>query len=218
MAGEHRHNPADDGQHHVTLCGESVPHAGHVCAFFDSRAQKYDILTPFLKEGIDAGDRVINIVDAAHRDAHVRQLTDAGVPVDAAIATGQLQLSTSEETYLQDGLVNLDGMLELVSDTIDGARRHDQCVRTCGEMNWIGRTRLPIHTILSYEARVNHLVPLNRCVTLLCVYDLAETPTALVSDILATHPFAIIKGRFRRNEYYVQPEEYLQMLKSRYPH
>jgi hypothetical protein len=47
----------------IHLCGETLPHPGHVCAFFDSREQKYETLIPFLNDAISAGDEVINIVD-----------------------------------------------------------------------------------------------------------------------------------------------------------
>ena len=67
---------------------------------------------------------------------------------------------------------------------------------------------------MAYEARVNYLLPDFSC-TLVCAYDLALTPAALVSDILATHPAAIVKGRLRPNPFYVQPDEYLEMLRAR---
>ena len=41
---------------------------------------------------------------------------------------------------------------------------------------------------------------------MLCVYDLASTPARLMSDILATHPFAVINGRLRANPYAVDPD------------
>lgn len=215
----HRHTTphhAADGLRRIQLCGEELPHPGHVCAFFDSRAQKYAVLAPFLKDAIEVGDRIINIVDEAARDDHVSTLTASGVPITPAIERGQYRLSTAEETYLQTGLVNLDFMLDLLSETLTSARARGECVRTCGEMNWIGRTRLPVQDVLAYEARVNELAPSFQC-TLLCVYDMAETPSSLISDILSTHPYAIIQGRLRKNPYYVQPEEYLKMLADRRP-
>ena len=94
------------------------------------------------------------------------------------------------------------------------AKANNHCVRTWGEMNWISRGAMPIEDVLAYEARVNELLPDFEC-SMLCIYDLAHTPTSLVSDVLATHPFAIIQGRLRRNPYYVQPGEYLEMLGTR---
>jgi hypothetical protein len=208
-----RHS-ANDGQRRVTLCGNVIPHPGHVCAFFDSREQKYDTLAPFFADGIAEGDWVINIVDAEDRDVHLETLEAAQVPVQEAIERDQLKVFTAEETYLDEGITNLDRLLDFLRITLETAKSQQQCVRTCGEMNWIGRSKMPIRQVLEYEARVNTVVEAGEC-TMLCVYDLAETPSSIVSDILATHPFAIIKGRFRPNPFYVQPEEYLNMLAGR---
>lgn len=197
----------------IHLCGEQVPHPGHVCAFFDSREQKYATLGPFLIDAIAAGDRVISIVDERGRKDHLKGLAAAHVPVTYAAERGQLRLLTSEETYLRDDGESLDLMLDLLRDEMESAKQQDRCVRACGDMNWIGRSRMPVERVLEYEANVNRFVPEFTC-TLLCVYDLAFTASSLVSDILATHPFAIIKGRLRENPYFVKPDDYLRMLRA----
>jgi hypothetical protein len=198
----------------VNLCGQTLPHPGHVCAFFDSREQKYDVLIPFLQDAIDAGDNVVNIVDRDDMAGHLDTLVTGGVPVWETIASGQLNVQTSEDTYLREGKDVLPSLLAFLRETLANAKQHQHCVRTWGEMNWVGRGALPITDVLEYEARVNELLPDFEC-TMLCVYDLAHTPSSMVSDVLATHPFAIIKGRLRENPYYVQPGEYLDMLSNR---
>lgn len=198
----------------VQLCGEVLPHPGHVCAFFDSRDQKYDILVPFLNDAIAVGDDVINIVDECDRAAHLDTLSDGGIPVHAAIETGKLKVLTSEQTYLQEGADVLPRLLDFLRETLDRAQEEKHCVRTWGEMNWVERDAVPIEDVLEYEARVNEFLPDFEC-TLLCVYDLARIPTALLTDILATHPSAIINGQLRKNSYYVEPHEYLDMLRDR---
>ena len=198
----------------IRLCGEEIPHAGHVCAFFDSRAQKYEVLAPYLADGIAIGDRIINVVDAAEREDHLRALSAADVPVQKAIDRGQFQLMTAEETYLKDGAVKLDGMLELLRGALEAAERDGTCIRTCGEMDWIGRGSVPPEEVMAYEARVNEFVPTFQC-TLVCVYDVATLRSGMVADILATHPSAIINGRLRNNPLYVEPLQFLEMLQQR---
>lgn len=198
----------------VHLCGEEIPHAGHICAFFDSRSQKYEVLAPYLAEGITNGDRIINVVDAKDRDAHVQTLSARSVPVREAIDRGQYRLLTAEETYLSEGTQNLDGMLQLLHEALESARRDGTSIRTCGEMNWVARSSMPVEEVLSYEARVNELVPSFQC-SLVCVYDTATLPSGTVADILATHPAAIINGRLRNNPAYVEPNHFLAMLEQR---
>jgi hypothetical protein len=182
--------------------------------FFDSRDQKYDILAPFLKDAITVGDDVINIVDASDKAAHLDSLSGHGVPVHAAIETGKLRVLTSEQTYLEEGENVLPRLLDFLRETLHRAQEEKHCIRTWGEMNWVERETVPIEDVLEYEARVNELFSDFEC-TLLCVYDLARIPASLLSDILATHPSVIIQGRLRKNEHYVEPHEYLEMLHAR---
>lgn len=198
----------------IHLCGEEIPQGGHICAFFDSNVQKYEVLAPYLAEGITDGDRIINVVDAAERDEHVRRLAASEVPVKRAIERGQYQLLTAEETYLREGAVDLGSMLDLLRDALETAKRDGTSVRTCGEMNWIGRSSMPTEEVLAYEARVNEFVPTFQC-TLVCVYDVATLPSGMVADILATHPSAIINGRLRKNPVFVEPKAFLAMLQQR---
>lgn len=198
----------------VHLCGQEITHGGHICAFFDSRAEKYDILAPYFAEGIAHGDRVINIVDARERDAHLSALSEAAVPVTDAIERGQFQLLTAEETYLRQGAVDLEGLLDLLRDALSTSEREGRAVRTCGEMDWVGRSSMPTEHVMSYEARVNEFVPSYHC-TLVCAYDAAQLRPGMIADILATHPTAMINGRLRANPYFVEPTAFLEMLRTR---
>lgn len=197
----------------VRICGEEVPFAGHICAFFDSPEQKYDTIGPYFNDAIGAGDCVINVVPTADRDAHVESLRAAQVPVDLALEMDRLRLLTVEETYLRDGEPTLDSVIEMVRETMRSTESEGRCVRTCGEMDWIARAPTAVSRVMEYEAKVNHL--LNHQCTLLCVYNTGTTPSAIVADIMATHPWAIVNGRLRRNENYVEPEAYLAMLRAR---
>ena len=198
----------------IDLCGETLPHAGHVCAFFDSREQKYETMIPFLQDAIAAGDSVINIVDDCDRAAHLDTLQREGVPVGRAMGNGTLRMFTSEQTYLQPGHDTLPRLLGFLRKELELAKDDNRCLRTWGEMNWIERNEVPIAAVLEYEARVNELFPNFEC-TLLCIYDLAKISAVRMADILMTHPSAIINGRLRRNPHYVEPEEYLHMLRTR---
>lgn len=196
------------------LCGEEVPAGGHICAFFSSRAEKYDTLVPYFKSAIEAGERVINVVDASLKSAHERQLESMGVPVQQAVRQSRFQLHSAEDVYMRDGELALDAVLDMLRESLVKAKTDGNHVRTCGEMNWIARNPGVTRKALEYEVRVNELLPGHDC-TMLCVYDLAYTPSSLVADILATHPYAVINGRLRANPYAVEPAAYSAMLQSR---
>src|ERR1051325_6204472 len=87
----------------VTLCGRKLDHPGHICAFFDSRNEEYEILVPYFKEGLAQDEQVVNIVDANRHDDHCARLQAHGVDVKAAQENGSLKVLTAEETYIQGG-------------------------------------------------------------------------------------------------------------------
>ena len=198
----------------ISICGETVPHPGHVCAFFSSAREKYNTLIPFFMDAMEAGDHLINIVDSALHPGHIATLRNAGVPVDDAVQRGQFELLTSEETYLYGERPDLSQLIAMLRTQLTRASAEQRCLRTCGEMNWAAKGKVPIEEVIAYEAQVNTLLPNFDC-TLICVYDLAVTPSEMVSDIFATHPFAILNGRLRPNPFYVAHDDFLRMLWAR---
>ena len=198
----------------VRLCGEPAPQPSHICAFVDSHDAKYEMLAEYFRDAISAGDQLINIVEAEVMDDHVRQLEARDVPVRQAIETKHLTLNDAESTYLRDGTVDVDGVFDLVRETLARGVKEGRSVRTCGDMSWISRAPDTFKAVMAYEARVNLLLPSCEC-TLLCLYDLARMPAYLVTDVMATHEYAILNGRLRRNPYFVPPTEYLDMLSKR---
>jgi hypothetical protein len=203
-------------QRRVTLCGDQVAHPGHVCAFVNSEKEKYDIVIPFFHDAIAAGDALVNIMDESARAAHLGILAEAGIVVEEVQPRGRMQVLTTEETYLKGNDPDLGELLGFLKAGLEAARNNNHCLRTCGEMSWAERGRVPIEEVITYEARVNQLYPGYEC-TLLCVYDLARTPSSMIADIFATHPFAILNGRLRKNPYFVPPEEFLNLLAARRP-
>jgi hypothetical protein len=44
----------------------------------------------------------------------------------------------------------------------------------------------------------------------MCVYDLLKLRGETVADIMATHPYVVLRGRIRENPFYIRPEIYLR--------
>ena len=61
------------------------------------------MLLPFIKDGLEAGEKVVHTVDPQRRDEHFQRLASAGIDVAAARDSGQLELRTWADTHLRDG-------------------------------------------------------------------------------------------------------------------
>jgi hypothetical protein len=152
----------------VTLCGKRLPGSQHICAFVDSTDEQYQILNPFFREGIDAGEEIVTIVESEFHDEHLRRMRAGGVGVEAAITTGQLKLLASETTYLSDGVFVIERMHALLEEALRNAGGGPRArVRAYGDMEWVMRNLPTTDDLMMYEARVNQLTPRYDC-TLLC--------------------------------------------------
>jgi hypothetical protein len=81
-------------------------------------------------------------------------------------------------------------------------------------MGWLKQNAPGTDRAIEYEARMNLLVPKFDC-TFMCSYQLDQLSGETIVDILATHPFVILKGEIRENSFYVPPERYLTDLLQR---
>jgi hypothetical protein len=193
----------------VRLCGQQIDQPGHICAFFTSRDEEYEALIPYLRDGVEAGEQVLNVLDAARLPDHRARLEAAGVPT----TDGRVLISSSEETYLAGGHFDMARMVGFVREHLAQAGAEGRCVRTAGWMDWLHRDAPGTERAMEYEARMNLLVPTFDC-TFMCVYDLTRLRGETVVDIMATHPYVILKGQIRQNPFFVPPEIYLRELLS----
>jgi hypothetical protein len=112
----------------------------HVCAFFHSREDEYKILIPFMKEGLDAGDRAVQIVGADHRAEQIRRLTETGVDALAAEQRGQLVVRTWEDSVLRGGRFDQHAMIGALQEIgADGEQRGSGITRIWADMGWARR-------------------------------------------------------------------------------
>jgi hypothetical protein len=190
--------------HSIRLCGQEIDRPGHVCAFFTSRDEEYETLIPYLKDGVEAGEQVLNVLDEARLSDHRARLEAAGLPTSGS----NVVIASSEETYLAGGRFDIERMVGFVRDALVQARAEGRCVRTAGWMDWMQRAAPGTERTMEYEARMNLLVPTFDC-TFMCVYDLSRLDGGTVVDIMATHPYVVLRGQIRQNPFYVPPELYL---------
>ena len=67
---------------------------------------------------------------------------------------------------------------------------------------------------MAYEARLNTILT-RYDDPIMCSYDLSCTSSAVMLDVMRTHPAALIGGVFQQNPFYVPPERMLEELRER---
>src|SRR4030095_7477688 len=78
------------------------PH-DHLCSIYESPQEHYAVAIPFIRLGLDVGEKVIYIADDG-TVGDVRQAMESeGIDVDRATASKALVLATKEQAYLEHG-------------------------------------------------------------------------------------------------------------------
>jgi hypothetical protein len=200
----------------IRLAGSVLDTQRHVCAFFHSRDEEYRVLLPFIRDGIDRGEKAFQIVDPKLRAEHRMRLAADGIDVDAAEKNGQYELVDWHETYLQDGHFDTDRLLALVQEVLErGKQQGFPLTRVIGQMQWALEDRPGVDNLLEYEARLNQLMPRYKQDPLICTYDLARFGGDIVVDVMRTHPMIIIGGILQENPFFVPPDQFLKELRDR---
>src|SRR5947209_7578356 len=147
-----------DGTKTVRLARSQLNCCCHVCAFFHSREDEYKILIPFMKEGLDAGDRAVQVIGAEHCAEQIRRITESGVDASAAKQSGQLEVLTWENSVLQGGRFDQIAMIGALQEiATEGEQRGSRITRIWANMGWALGDFPGVHDIVEYESRLNYV-------------------------------------------------------------
>ena len=132
----------------------------HVCAFFNSKPEEYNVLLPFIKEGFEENDKAFHIVDPAHRTEHLRLLGEAGIDLERAVAEGRLEVRVWEEAYLREGRFDQNAMLALIEEVLQAGKAQGFALtRLVANMEWALEDRPGVEDVVEYETRLNYVLP-----------------------------------------------------------
>ena len=182
----------------------------HVCAFYRGLQEHDEILIPYLRAGIQAGDKCVCIVDTADPSTVLAVLSDEIDDVDGCVDRDQLEVRSSTDAYLRSGRFSTGAMLNFWQESataalVDGPFDFS---RSVGEMTWALRDVPGVEELMGYESELNRFLPQYPQV-ILCLYDLHRFSGEVLVDLLKTHPRVLLFGRVLDNPNYLEPDEFL---------
>ncbi|MGR9105912.1 MAG: MEDS domain-containing protein [Gammaproteobacteria bacterium] len=209
-----RHEPDSDKA--IRLAGRRLGSDWHhICAFFHDPDEEYRMLLPFIKEGIEHGQKAFHIVDPLLREDHLKRLGSVGIDAAAAERSGQLELRDWSDTYLRDGHFDPNRMMALLQEVPKRTKEQGYpLTRMIAHMEWALEDRPGVNDLVEYETRLNYVLPHYKD-PVICVYDLAKFGADVVVDIMRTHPMVIIGGIVQENPFFVPPDDLLRELRER---
>jgi MEDS: MEthanogen/methylotroph, DcmR Sensory domain len=194
------------------LFGDNLDEGMHVCTFFRTSDERYRVLIPFIREGMEQGDRALHVVNPSLRNQHTQRIAEAGIDAARAEVEGQLEVLGWDDAYLRGGSFNQSAMLSLLPALLnEGRTRGFPVTRFIADMEGALNDPGAMDHLLEYECRVNLALPKAGDIVI-CSYDIDKFGAAIVIHALRTHPIVLIGGIVQRNPFYVPPEELLKEL------
>lgn len=199
----------------IPFAGSQLDETRHVCAFFNSEEEEYRVLLPFIKDGFRCGHKAIHVVNPEQRNDHLNRLIAAGIDTAAAEQSGQLELKSNTEAYLQDGHFDKDRMVEVFEQLASGnAKGGFPLSRIVCRMDWAVEDGSYVDDVVEFESRVNEVWNRHED-AVICTYYLRKFGGENVIDILRTHPMVIIGGILQHNPFFVPPAQFLPEFRER---
>lgn len=203
--------------HSVQFGGGALGRERHICGFFNSIDEEHRVLRSFIKDGFDRKEKAFHIVDPKLREEHLKRLRDAGIDVEVAMTSGQLEVRTWPECQFRGDRFDQDSMLVLIEEVLQsGAAAGYPLTRFVGHMEWALQDKpgLDELSFVEFETRVNYVSP-KYDDPLICTYDLSKFSAHLIMDVMRTHPAVIIGGVILENPFFVPPDQFLLEIRER---
>lgn len=169
MSASHtRERPVDD-----------MDQGDHLCLAFADDAEQRRVMTTYILRGLERGERVVYFADQSTPDQVLDWLRGAGTDPTAALNSGQLTVTTADNSYLSTGPFDPDTMVAtLHQEATDCLAAGYTGLRVSGEMGWGLRDIPGADRLGEYETKVNDVFAGHRA-SAICQYDarLFDAPT-----------------------------------------
>ncbi len=203
--------PTTVGVHEGTYL-EAIRRLGvhdHLCLIYETPEEQFGAVVPFMRFGLERGERCVYIADQSTADEVLDTLDAAGIEVATAREKDALSVVTKREAYLRDGYFDPERMLALLADSVEAAGRAGfRALRVTGEMTWALGGAAGSERLMEYESKLNRFFP-TADILAICQYSRRWFPAEMVKEVIETHPLVIHGATVCRNPYYVPPEEFL---------
>jgi signal transduction histidine kinase len=190
----------------------------HLCFLYETEDERRDVLTPFLRQGLEQGEKALYIVASSQQQSgeHAKisatilgYLQQDGLDVEPYLTRRQLAFLTDVETYLRGGSFDPKSMIVwLQTETQQALIEGYSTLRVTSEMAWALNGPPGSRRLIEYEAKLNDVLSGCQSITL-CQYDRRRFAPATLLDVLRTHPIAVVGTELHDNCYYIPPAELL---------
>jgi len=184
---------------------EELTPGGHLGCLYETEEEYRAVLTPFLRQGLERGERVLCVVDAYAAETVRGYLRDDGLEDEPYLRSGQLSLLRAADVSMREGVYDPDRMIALLRTETERAQADGYAaLRVAQEMTWAVRGLPGAERLTEYERKLDAFLSGSRCLAI-CQYDRSRFDPAVLLEVLQVHPMVVIGTKAYENCFYLPP-------------
>lgn len=162
-------------------------HGDHTCVFYHSEDALMEVLTPYIAEGLNRGERCFCVQKPRVRKRLLSDLRALGFPTDDLLERGILEIQSAKKVYFKKGRFDPHAMMDMLMQSLNQALRSGfTAFRTAGDLTWVLEDHDEFDRLIAYEGLVNAYYPTRRAIGL-CQYDANAFTSRMLESVVKTH-------------------------------
>jgi signal transduction histidine kinase len=184
-----------------------VPWGTHLCIFYDSLNDYFDITKPYIKAGLENNEFCSWVIPKGLETEKAFEILQTAIPnIEFYQKKNQFEILSHSECYLNKGRFNGETVITNWKNKLDNARSAGfDGLRIEGDISWVGPNRWK--TFMDYESKVENTI-FNNNILAICSYPLDKIGAREIIDVMENHKFALI----RRNEKWIYAKGFVDMM------
>ena len=191
----------------------------HQCMIYSGSPERHlQALASIARQKLEANTRCLYLHNPSMVNSMRAALEAAGVNVAQELERGALSLSSAQD-HLVDGRFDIDGMLQMLKDTVDTALSDGfDGVWASGDMAWEFGSEKNFARLLEYEHRLEDLFERLPALAGVCQYNAHTLPQEAIQWGLCTHRAIFINETLSRVNPHYAPVNLLTRSRLTIPH
>src|SRR5436190_3785749 len=166
----------------------------HGCGLFASEDERRAQMTPFVKEGLQNGQRILYFLDKPTPERILGDFNAAGFSAQTLIQNGQLQVLSASKLRETSGGLDTQDLISRMTQSVEKAvaQGYDGLRILC-DMTWALSSLLDSDRLIDFEIQLASLTAGGRCAAL-CQYNVYRFELGPLHQIRKNHAVLLAKG------------------------
>lgn len=164
----------------------------HLCQFYQTREDLFDILLPYFKAGLKNNEFCLWVTSEPLNEDEVKKAMKKAVPdLDKYLVRRQIEIIPHTEWYFKSNTIDLPRVINNWIDKLNQAMSSGyDGLRVTGNIAWIEKRDW--HGFTEYEKEINDTIGKYNMLAI-CAYPLDQCGAPEIIDVVSNHQFTLIR-------------------------